>query len=222
MGLVTLLSREDEVSIAKKIEYGEQAVLKALIGTTIGVGKIIELGEKVRNEGLRTRYILRDIDEGDSTYIDEDALVKNFLKVISDISDIREETMGFREKLFTLKMPWGERRRVRRCVVRRNRKICALLKDWRLESRIINGIERSVYEQIEWFEERNKPFVAYAKKFDLTVTALRENMETKSGFLEWIKSESGLTDFIFPAQKRDKPHLPKIHFDGISHGAKIH
>ena len=35
MGLVTLLSREGEVEIAKKIEAGEQDVLKALIETTI-------------------------------------------------------------------------------------------------------------------------------------------------------------------------------------------
>jgi len=66
MGLVTLLSREDEVFIAKKIENGEQNVLKALIGTSIGVNEITELGEKVRNEGLRTRYILKDIDEADA------------------------------------------------------------------------------------------------------------------------------------------------------------
>ncbi|MFO7971948.1 MAG: RNA polymerase sigma factor region1.1 domain-containing protein, partial [Desulfobacterales bacterium] len=37
MGLVTLLSREGEVVIAKEIEAGEQEILKALIDTTIGV-----------------------------------------------------------------------------------------------------------------------------------------------------------------------------------------
>ena len=37
MGLVTLLSREGEVEIAKKIESGEQEVLRALIDTTTGV-----------------------------------------------------------------------------------------------------------------------------------------------------------------------------------------
>ena len=37
MGMVTLLSREGEVVIAKKIEEGEQDVLKALLETSLGV-----------------------------------------------------------------------------------------------------------------------------------------------------------------------------------------
>ena len=43
MGLVTLLSREGEVEIAKKIEAGEQEVLHALLETRAGVESIINL-----------------------------------------------------------------------------------------------------------------------------------------------------------------------------------
>ncbi|MGD9082520.1 MAG: RNA polymerase sigma factor region1.1 domain-containing protein, partial [Desulfobacterales bacterium] len=49
MGLVTLLSREGEVVIAKEIEAGEQEILKALIDTTIGVECILELGQKIES-----------------------------------------------------------------------------------------------------------------------------------------------------------------------------
>ena len=163
MGLVTLLSREDEVYIAKKIEAGEQSVLKAFIGVALGVGKIVELGETVRNEGLRTRYILKDIDDGD-VYVDEEALIENFMEVIKSIETINIEIGEFREKLFTEEMPWDERRRVRRCIVRRNRKIYALLRDWRLESRVIDNIEKGIHSEIEWFENRNQTFVTCAKK----------------------------------------------------------
>ena len=44
MGNVTLLSREGEVEIAKKIEAGEQEVLRALLDTTTAVNCILELG----------------------------------------------------------------------------------------------------------------------------------------------------------------------------------
>jgi len=47
MGMVTLLSREGEVEIAKKIEAGEQEVLRALLESIIGVEAIIELGDKI-------------------------------------------------------------------------------------------------------------------------------------------------------------------------------
>ncbi|MFZ3045999.1 MAG: RNA polymerase sigma factor region1.1 domain-containing protein, partial [Desulfatirhabdiaceae bacterium] len=52
MGLVTLLSREGEVEIAKKIEEGEQEVLKALIHTTTGVECILNLGGHIESGSL--------------------------------------------------------------------------------------------------------------------------------------------------------------------------
>ena len=42
MGLVTLLSREGEVEIAKRIEAGEQEILKSLLETSLGVHCIIK------------------------------------------------------------------------------------------------------------------------------------------------------------------------------------
>ncbi len=47
MGLVTLLSREGEVEIAKKIEAGEQEVLRALLESTVGVESILAQGGKI-------------------------------------------------------------------------------------------------------------------------------------------------------------------------------
>jgi len=70
MGLVTLLSREGEVEIAKKIEAGEQAVLRSLIDTTTGVECILDLGKHIESGKLRPKHVLRDVDEGD-TYVDE-------------------------------------------------------------------------------------------------------------------------------------------------------
>ena len=53
MGLVTLLSREGEIEIAKKIEAGEQEVLKGLLETSIGVESILGLGELIEGGSLR-------------------------------------------------------------------------------------------------------------------------------------------------------------------------
>ncbi len=66
MGLVTLLSREGEVVIAKKIEAGEQEVLRALLESTVGVESIINLGGNIEEGALRPKYVLRDVDEGDT------------------------------------------------------------------------------------------------------------------------------------------------------------
>ena len=81
MGLVTLLSRDGEIEIAKKIEAGEQAVLKALLETKMGVESILALGEQIENGTLRPKHVLRDVDEGD-TYVDEMVQIDKFLNTI--------------------------------------------------------------------------------------------------------------------------------------------
>ena len=87
MGMVTLLSREEEVEIAKKIESGEQEVLKALLDTTVGVKCILDLGNEIEAGVLRPRHVLRDLDEGD-TCIDEELQIKNFIATIQSIREV--------------------------------------------------------------------------------------------------------------------------------------
>ena len=87
MGLVTLLSREGEVVIAKKIEAGEQEVLRALLESTTGFESIIDLGENIEDGALRPKYVLRDVDEGD-TYADEFVQTEKFLNTIREIKEI--------------------------------------------------------------------------------------------------------------------------------------
>jgi len=123
MGLVTLLSREGEVEIAKKIEAGEQDVLKALLETTLGVDFILDLGRRIENHLLRPKHVLRDVDEGD-TYQDEVVQIEAFMNTIKSIAEVHEENLDFRKQLFDdQKIKAEEQRRIRRCITRRNQKI---------------------------------------------------------------------------------------------------
>jgi RNA polymerase primary sigma factor len=184
MGLVTLLSREGEVEIAKKIEAGEQDVLKALLETTMGVGYLLELGQRIENQTLRPKHVLRDIDEGD-TYQDELAQIESFLGTLRDIAQVHGENMEFREKIFDeTKLQADEQRRIRRCVTRRNQKIFEMLKDWRLEGNVIDQIEEDIRNLISWFDAMNRVITASAESLNVPVADFRDNLESKDKFLK--------------------------------------
>ena len=100
MGLVTLLSREGEVVIAKEIEAGEQDVLRSLIDTTIGMEYILDLGKHIESGSLRPKHVLRDVDEGD-TYVDEVLQIEKFLSTVRSIEKLDKENKVYREKLFS-------------------------------------------------------------------------------------------------------------------------
>ena len=195
MGLVTLLSREGEVVIAKKIEAGEQEVLRALIDTTIGVECILELGEKIESRVLRPKQVLRDIreiEDGDA-YVDEELQIDSFLITISSIKAIDEENKLLREKLFLSDLDTGEQRRIRRSITRRNNKIFELLKDWRLELGVVDEIEKIIRGHIEWFDSANKMIMICADTVDASLSELRDNQKTKNKFVKWAGSRCHLS-----------------------------
>jgi RNA polymerase primary sigma factor len=60
MGSVSLLTREGEVEIAKRIEEGEKEVLAAVLSSEIAIREITELGERLRKGKIRVREIVKD------------------------------------------------------------------------------------------------------------------------------------------------------------------
>jgi RNA polymerase primary sigma factor len=60
MGSVSLLTREGEVEIAKRIEEGEKEVLAAVLASEIAIREISELGERLRKGKIRVREIVKD------------------------------------------------------------------------------------------------------------------------------------------------------------------
>jgi RNA polymerase primary sigma factor len=192
MGLVTLLSREGEVEIAKKIEAGEQEVLRALLDSAAGVESIIALGGDIAEGALRPKYVLRDVDEGD-TYADEIVQTEKFLGTIRGIKEAHEENKVFREKLYTQQLDSDKRRKINKNIARRANKIFELLKDWRLESSVIEDIESKIWHQIGWFDAKIKRTGDIAAMLDVSVNELLDNIHTKTKFVKWAAGRSKMT-----------------------------
>lgn len=215
MGLVTLLSREGEVVIAKEIEAGEQEILRALIDIPIAVECILELGGKIENGELRLKQILRDVRDMDESgsYVDETLQIESFLNTIKAIRSIHDENKLYREKLFAISLESDEQRRIRRCITRRNNKIFDLLKDWRLENCVIDKIETIIREHIEWADSMNKLISMCSDTLTVTVTELRENLSTKTKFMKWVNSRCELSReesaLLFSELKNNKDQIEK-------------
>ncbi len=192
MGLVSLLTREEEVEIAKRIEAGEQEVLKSLLDTTTGVESILNLGGHIEDGGLRPKHVLRDIDEGD-TYVDEAVQIESFLNTIHAIENLYEEIREFRDKIFSSEeLGQDEQRRLRRYIARRNNKIFELLKDWRFEAGVIDRIEKMIRSQIDWFDFMNKKTLMWADRMSASATEICSCLETESQFIQWVEPRCDL------------------------------
>ncbi|MEW6260815.1 MAG: RNA polymerase sigma factor RpoD [Thermodesulfobacteriota bacterium] len=173
MGMVTLLSREGEVEIAKQIEEGEQEVLKALLQTLTAVDSILMLGSYIQEGVLRPKYVLKDIDEGD-TYVDEVVQTEKFLKTIDQIREIHRENTEYRQAIATGGLSAPEVQALKRRIARRNVKIFEMLKEWRLETNVVDKIEKAIKDQIDWLETMNRMIAAVANALQVAVPQLVE------------------------------------------------
>jgi RNA polymerase primary sigma factor len=63
MGSVSLLTREGEVEIAKRIEEGEKEVLRALLACRVAVADILDMSNRLRTGKLRIREVVKDAPE---------------------------------------------------------------------------------------------------------------------------------------------------------------
>jgi len=63
MGQVSLLSREGEVEIAKRIETGEHKMLYSTVGTAYGIREVLRLGDQLRKNKIDLKAVLNGLDD---------------------------------------------------------------------------------------------------------------------------------------------------------------
>ena len=189
MGLVTLLSREGEIEIAKKIEIGEQEILRAMLDTTITVDSILCLANDIETGRLRPKHVLRDIDEGD-TLVDETVQINKFLEMMMVVKDYASQNISIRENLFSSKLTPADRKKVKRSLNQNTDKIFEALKEWRFESGIIDRIDDKIRFQIEWFDAMTDMIKRCAESFGSSVKEYQEALTTEKKFLKWVKKRN--------------------------------
>ena len=162
MGTVSLLSREGEVEIAKKIEKGENQVIHEVLTSPLALTYILSLGDKLANREIRVREIIKDEGEEDSESSDDDELHER--RLLDQIGRIRR-TVNEREKIvreLNGKRPSsGRREKLLAALNKFQEKIVAGLKALQLNRKqteaIAEGLKRAT-ERMQSLERRVKDF----------------------------------------------------------------
>ena len=85
MGSVSLLTREGEVEIAKRIEDGERDVASVILNTPITVKEVLQLGEKLRKFQINASEISKEVEEEELEEDEEDVQKTRILHMIEAI-----------------------------------------------------------------------------------------------------------------------------------------
>ena len=183
MGSVSLLTREGEVEIAKRIEEGEKEVLHAVLSSSSAIDAILDLGDRLRKGKIRVRDVVKDAGEEQASEEPEEAEVEvvegeagaegeaaapaipreeekkkdQVLKHIERIGALKDKVAGRRRELVTAKkMSEVRRRELRREVTELEEKMVEHLEAIQISKKQIDAIVGKLKKYIREVEEAER------------------------------------------------------------------
>jgi RNA polymerase primary sigma factor len=90
MGQVSLLTREGEVAIAKRIEAGEHEQQRALLGTPIGVRAVLALADELKRGKCELASVVDGLDDPEPVHTPEERR-RDFFSTIAKIKRLETE-----------------------------------------------------------------------------------------------------------------------------------
>ncbi len=98
MGSVSLLTREGEVEIAKKIESGKREVLSVVLNCPMAVKEIINLGNALKGGKIEIQEVTNEIDEEETSPEEEQIQKRKILEIIEKIRRLDEGIRRLQKK----------------------------------------------------------------------------------------------------------------------------
>ncbi|MEW6614598.1 MAG: RNA polymerase sigma factor RpoD [Thermodesulfobacteriota bacterium] len=126
MGSVSLLTRDEEVKIAKRIEEGEREVLEAALDSPITIRETILLGEKLKKEKITVKEIIKDQEE---EHLNSEYHTQRVLTLIERIKELNEKNIEIQKLLMQDKGGPFDKEELRKNRIENKQEIISLLMD---------------------------------------------------------------------------------------------
>ncbi len=192
MGMVTLLSREGEIEIAKKIESGERDILRVMLDTPLAVGVIFVFFEGLRVDKFELNAILRDLHEGANP--EENIKQEDFVEAIEKVSKIHRENQSKRNKIAEEQLTGKKLKKINDEITKNIESIYTIFRKFRFEKKVIDKIEEKINEMIIWFDSVDDLFDRCASCFNASKVEMLQCFENKDKFCQWAKKNSNIDD----------------------------
>lgn len=194
MGGVSLLTREEEVEIAKRIEDGEREVIEALLESSIGIKEIAALGEKLKKGQIKVKEIIKDMDEEEADFA-EKMQQEKIISLIDRVRGIDEHNKRLRESL-EMEEVEKKKNRIKEKIYKNKLRIIDLFKEIRFQKRQIDNTIDKLRGFVERIENSEREILNAIHETGQSVEELRQLLRRMKKYpreRRKIARDSGLT-----------------------------
>ncbi len=211
MGSVSLLTREGEVEIAKRIEQGEHAVLSAILNSPVAVREIMDLGDKLRKHKIRVKDIIRDAED-DNAEFDEEEADRRILRLIDKVKHLDKVAQDLKESL--LSCAPSRKKGIEAEVDANRQKMVETLEEMRLNKKTIDKVVTKLRGLIQKIERAESSILDLAKHAGVEIDQLRKEARQSRGDAATerkYKRKYGLTpEDVIGAHSAAQKNLKKV------------
>ncbi|MBE7448563.1 MAG: RNA polymerase sigma factor RpoD [Kofleriaceae bacterium] len=173
MGSVSLLTREGEVEIAKRIEDGERKMLQAVLNSSVAVEELLETGERLRKGKARVKDVVKDIDEDEAEF-DEKWHTERVCKVIDKIRKLQRDNEKLIEKLNERGATEAKKKKIREGLKENRDQMFEDLSDLRLSKPTVDRIVAQLKNLILKLDKAEAEIRECERRVGLSATELRK------------------------------------------------
>jgi len=154
MGFVSLLSREGEVEIAKKIEEGAREGLEAVFSVDLSLNEVVNIGKTLKDGTLRIKNVLDNLEDEEG-FVEEEKHKERVIKLIDRITELKKKNDELKGKLKAKGLEPAERELIKG-KVEKNRKsivnLCRKVKFSKKQMNRIVGLLKNHLQEMEKLE----------------------------------------------------------------------
>jgi len=167
MGSVSLLTREGEVEIAKKIESGKSEVLGVVLTCPMAVKEILNLSKALKTGKIEIHDVTNEIDE-EETSVEEEQIQKK--RVLDLMEKVRRNEEGIRR---LLKKRGGSKKRLQVQLKKRQEEVFEIFKQMNLKDIQINRIVQKMKQMLSRAERAENEIKKIEEKIGVSVREAR-------------------------------------------------
>ncbi|MFH0812126.1 MAG: RNA polymerase sigma factor RpoD [Pseudomonadota bacterium] len=190
MGSHSLLTREEEVKISKRIEKGKQEITDVALSTPTALKELYIIEEKLINKKIPIREVISDIDE-ESSDQEEGFYIQKVLGLTKKIHEIDDQITLLKSQLEARGIDGKREKSVNNRIVRRKALILKYAREIHLNAKQIEWIAeklKSFNVQLKAVEKEGKRWAESAKvpkkDFDKILEEVKKSPEAKESMVD--------------------------------------
>ncbi|HEX2569117.1 MAG TPA: sigma-70 family RNA polymerase sigma factor [Polyangia bacterium] len=175
-----LLTREEELALAKQIEEGRRRVLDAALSNPLTIEELESLWRRLVNREVRVRDVLADVDEDDPSF-DEERMADHAACSLAVVSRYRRASERVMRELARTGLSAAERKRRLERLERGRQSLLIALVDLRLNQRVIDLIVQRFKAQMAQLEAAEAEIARCEGRVGMPLRTLRALVRSGAG-----------------------------------------